>query len=92
LLAEKATGPARLLWGIEAAGRGIPRPHQRVLVGGRTVGEVTSGTFSPTRKVGIGLALLDGGPAEGDAVDVDVRGRREPMRVVRPPFVPASVR
>jgi aminomethyltransferase len=92
LLAEKAAGPARLLWGIEATGRGIPRPHQRVLVGERTVGEVTSGTFSPTRKVGIGLALLDGGLAEGDAVDVDVRGRQEPMRVVRPPFVPASVR
>ncbi|HWH00099.1 MAG TPA: glycine cleavage system aminomethyltransferase GcvT [Pilimelia sp.] len=95
LLAEKAAGPRRLLWGLEALDRGIPRPHMTVYApGGPAVGEVTSGTFSPTRKVGIGLALLDSaaGPAEGDTVEVDVRGRRAPMRVVKPPFVRPSVR
>jgi aminomethyltransferase len=94
LLAERERGPARLLWGIEALGRGIPRPHQPVLAGDAPVGEVTSGTFSPTLKKGIGLALLstDAGLGEGGDVVVDVRGRPAPVRVVKPPFVPAHVR
>jgi aminomethyltransferase len=63
-----------------------------VLRDGTAVGEVTSGTFSPTRRVGIGLALLDRSVAEGDEVTVDVRGRTSTMRVVKPPFVPSRVR
>jgi aminomethyltransferase len=65
-----------------------------VYAGATAVGEVTSGTFSPVRKIGIALALLDtaAGLGEGDEVDVDVRGRRSPMRVVKPPFVRPSVR
>jgi aminomethyltransferase len=95
LLAEKQAGPARLLWGIESLDRGIPRCHMTVLRGDAEIGEVTSGTFSPTRRVGIGLALLstaDGGVQPGDEVEVDVRGRRSTMRVVKPPFVTPSVR
>jgi aminomethyltransferase len=94
LAAERAAGPRRLLWGLEAQDRGIPRPGMTVYAGDRPVGEVTSGTFSPTRRVGIGLALLatDVGLAEGSTVEVDVRGRRSAMRVVRPPFVEPSVR
>ena len=57
LLAERAAGPRRQLWGLEALDRGIPRPHMSVLRGDTVVGEVTSGTFSPTRRVGIALAL-----------------------------------
>jgi aminomethyltransferase len=55
---------------------------------------VTSGTFSPTRRVGIGLALLDSaaGVADGDELQLDVRGRRTAVRVVKPPFVPSHVR
>jgi len=92
LLAERAAGPRRKLWGIESQDRGIPRCHMEVLVGDSVVGEVTSGTFSPTKRVGIGLALL--GPSVGvdDVVEVDVRGRRSAMRVVKPPFVRPSVR
>ena len=58
------------------------------------IGEVTSGTFSPTLRIGIGLALLDtaAGVADGDEVAVDVRGRRGAVRVVRPPFVESHVR
>ncbi|MDG4832288.1 glycine cleavage system aminomethyltransferase GcvT [Solwaraspora sp. WMMD1047] len=94
LLAERAAGPRRLLWGLAAQDRGIPRPGMTVYAGDQPVGEVTSGTFSPTRRVGIGLALLatDAGLAEGSTVEVDVRGRRSAMRVVRPPFVEPSVR
>ncbi|MDP9240209.1 MAG: glycine cleavage system aminomethyltransferase GcvT [Actinomycetota bacterium] len=95
LVAEKEAGPARLLWGLESLDRGIPRPHMAVRsAAGDEVGEVTSGTFSPTRRIGIGLALLatSAGLAEGDEVSVDVRGRPSRMRVVKPPFVPPNVR
>jgi aminomethyltransferase len=92
LLAERAEGPRRLLWGLESQDRGIPRAHMVVSKQERAIGEVTSGTFSPTRRVGIGLALLEKGTAEGDEVTVDVRGRTSVMRVVKPPFVPSHVR
>jgi aminomethyltransferase len=95
LLGEKAAGPMRVLWGLEALDRGIPRAHMSVLNGaGKQVGEVTSGTFSPSLKKGIGLALIHAasGVAEGDEVTVDVRGRQTPVRVVKPPFVESHVR
>jgi aminomethyltransferase len=95
LVAEKEAGPARLLWGLRASGRGIPRPGMAVLDGaGERIGEVTSGTFSPTLRTGIGLALLDtvAGAQAGTEVTVDVRGRPQPAEVVRPPFVPSHVR
>jgi aminomethyltransferase len=92
LLAEKAAGARRSLWGLESQDRGIPRAHMEVLSGDRVIGEVTSGTFSPTLRKGIGLALLEKGTAEGDEVTVDVRGRTSTMKVVKPPFVPSSVR
>ncbi|SOD74405.1 aminomethyltransferase [Jatrophihabitans sp. GAS493] len=95
LLAEKAAGPARVLWGLSAVGRGIPRAHMELLdATGGVIGEVTSGTFSPTLKRGIGLALVsvDAGVAEGDEVVLDVRGRPSPVVIVKPPFVPSHVR
>ena len=95
LVAEKAAGPARLLWGLRAEGRGIPRPGMAVLgADGSPVGEVTSGTFSPTLRTGIALALIDAsaGVAEGSTVSVDVRGRPQEVQVVKPPFVESHVR
>jgi aminomethyltransferase len=61
---------------------------------GSQVGEVTSGTFSPTLRKGIGLALIDtaSGVGAGDEVAVDVRGRRSAVRVAKPPFVESHVR
>ena len=93
LVAERAAGPARVLRGIEALDRGIPRPHMPVqAAGGEVLGEVTSGTFSPTLKRGIGLALLAPTVTEGDELAVDVRGRLSAVRVVKPPFVASHVR
>jgi aminomethyltransferase len=95
LLAEKATGPVRQLWGLQAPGRGIPRPGMSVLgADGAVIGEVTSGTFSPTLRTGIALALLDTASGVGvdDEVGVDVRGRPQPVVVRRPPFVESHVR
>jgi aminomethyltransferase len=80
-------------WGLLATGRGIPRSHCPVRsADGEALGEVTSGTFSPTLKQGIALALLAPTLAEGAEVVVDVRGRDVPARVVRPPFVEVGVR
>ena len=92
LLAERAAGPRRLARGLLVVGRGIPRAHCAVQVDGGVVGEVTSGTFSPTRKQGIALALLDPSVSEGDEVLIDVRGRGVAARVVKPPFVQVQVR
>jgi aminomethyltransferase len=93
LLAEKERGPDRLLRGLVANGRGIPRPGMRVLLAADVpVGEVTSGTFSPTLKKGVGLALLAAQVTDGAEVSVDVRGRREVFTVTKPPFVTPGVR
>ncbi len=86
---ERAEGARRLLRGLRATGRGIPRPGMQVSRGadGDAVGTVTSGTFSPTLRVGIGLALLDRSVKDGDEVTVQVRGRDEGFTVQKPPFV-----
>ena len=69
-----------------------PAAHWRA--SGRDLGTTTSGTFSPTLKVGIALALLDAqaAPAVGSEVEVDVRGRALRCEVVAPPFVVAKTR
>ncbi|HET6532520.1 MAG TPA: glycine cleavage system aminomethyltransferase GcvT [Actinoplanes sp.] len=94
LLEEKTDGPRRTLRGLQLTGRGVPRGHMPVYAGSTLIGETTSGTFSPTKKTGIALALLDtaAGVAEGDRVEVDIRGRRAEAEVVKPPFVQTSVR
>jgi aminomethyltransferase len=82
-----------VLRGLLALDRGIPRPGMSVLTSsGTPVGSVTSGTFSPTRRLGVGLALLAPEVADGDEVVVDVRGRGARFRVTRPPFVQAATR
>jgi aminomethyltransferase len=93
LIREREVGAPRLLWGLSSEDRGIPRPHMAVRgIDDSDLGEVTSGTFSPSLKVGIGLALLARWVAEGDEVKVDVRGKPSAMRVVKPPFVDSHVR
>jgi aminomethyltransferase len=93
LIAEKAEGPKRTLRGLVATGRAIPRPHMSVsLTPDVLLGEITSGTFSPTLKKGIGLALLPSFVNPDAEVGVDVRGRREIFQLTTPPFVEPSVR
>ena len=93
LTAERAAKQTPLMRGLLVTGRGIPRAHYAVLdAAGQKVGEVTSGTFSPTLKQGIALALLDRSVALEDDVSIDVRGRSLPARVVKPPFVQTGVR
>ena len=96
LLAEKEAGPARLLWGLRATGRGIPRPRhggagRRRRPGRR--GHQRHVLADPAHRASR-LALLDtaAGVGEGAELTVDVRGRPQPVEVVRPPFVPSHVR
>jgi aminomethyltransferase len=91
-LRAQAAGPNRRLWGLRATSRGIPRAHCTVRRDGKTVGETTSGTFSPTLRVGLALAYLDVAINEGEEVEIDVRGKSLPARVVKPPFVDADPR
>ena len=65
-----------------------------VVRGSDPVGVVTSGTFSPTLNTGIALALLDtaAGIADGERLNVDVRGRALECEVVKPPFVDVKTR
>lgn len=85
---QKAEGVTRKLVGFELVDRGIPR-HGYGLVdadGGR-IGEVTSGTMSPMRKIGIGLGYVQTMYAAiGTEIFVEVRGRKLKAVVVKPPF------
>ncbi len=93
LLAQKEEGPVRVLRGIVATGRAIPRPGMRVMLTADVqAGQVTSGTFSPTLRKGVGLAMVVGQLTDGAEVAVDVRGRREIFTLTRPPFVTSAVR
>jgi aminomethyltransferase len=93
LLAEKEAGPKRRLRGLVAVDRGIPRPGMSVsLTRDVPLCEITSGTFSPTLKKGIALALVPTMVAPDAQVGVDIRGRREIFQLVDPPFVDPSVR
>jgi aminomethyltransferase len=97
LVAERTTGPSRVLRGLIAQDRSIPRPgmavraaHQADSADAAVIGMVTSGTFSPSLRVGIALALLDAAVVDGDEVVVDVRGRPGAFTVTKPPFVKTS--
>lgn len=73
--------------GIELTGKRVPREHYAVYLGDRQVGEVTSGTFSPTLQRPIAMAYVHpDAAAEGTELRIDIRGSREPGRVVRLPF------
>lgn len=87
LLKQKEEGVPRKLVGLEMIGRGIARAHYPVYVGEEEVGEVTSGTQSPTLGKNVALALIDSRYAEtGNRVHVDVRGKRVEAAIVPTPF------
>jgi aminomethyltransferase len=85
LEAVRAAGSADRFVGLVLEGRGVLRSHQKLtgVAGGH--GELTSGTFSPTLERSIGLARVSRDCS--GAVQVDVRGKLLPARIVKLPFV-----
>jgi len=85
LEAQRQAGVPRKLVGLILEERGVLRGHQKVVAPGIGEGELTSGTFSPTMERSIGFARVPA--ATADHVQVDIRGKLLPARVVKYPFV-----
>ena len=84
---QKQIGVPRKLVGLELIDRGIPRSHYPVYANGNRIGEVTTGTQSPTLKRNLGLALIDASYAAIDTeVEVEIRGKMLRAKIVPAPF------
>ena len=93
LLKQKESGSKLKLKAIVATDRGIPRKDMQVKdLTGQLIGVVTSGTFSPALKKGIGLALIDSNVKKDDQVVIDIRGNDSTFTVVSLPLVASKVR
>ncbi|CAN2200881.1 GcvT Glycine cleavage system T protein (aminomethyltransferase) [Candidatus Nanopelagicaceae bacterium] len=93
LRAQREEGTVRTLKALISQDRGIPRAGMSILnAQGDEVGMVTSGTFSPSLKKGIALALLEPHLAIGDEVVIDVRGRQSTALISALPLSPSHVR
>ncbi len=87
LKAQVESGTDRTLIAFEVVGTGIPRAHYSVLKDGKNVGEVSSGTYSPSLKKGIAIGYIDSDlKAVGTLLDVEIRGKAVGVRVVKLPF------
>jgi aminomethyltransferase len=87
LVGHRERRPGRRARGLLALDRGVLRPDLPVFAHGVSVGTTTSGTFSPTLRRGIALALLDAAVQDGDEAIVRVRGREIRCTVTAPPFI-----
>lgn len=84
---QKKNGAPRKLVGIEMIDKGIPRSHYEVFAGDKRIGEVTTGTQSPSLKKNLGLVLIDKEYSElGTEVEVQIRQKRLKAKVVASPF------
>jgi aminomethyltransferase len=86
LVAQREAGVPRFLSALVVEKR-IGRPHNPILVGDSVIGEVTSGTRSPSLGTNIAMGYVARGHGRpGTALTVDVRGKPAAARVVKPPF------
>ena len=93
LLTQREEKKVRVLRALRSLDRGIPRAGMKVMnAQGEEIGEVTSGTFSPSLKVGIALALVEPSCEIGTTLTIDVRGRISSAEVVAMPMVQSHVR
>lgn len=87
VLEQLAKGTTKRLVGIRMRDKRVPRTHYPVLAGGKPIGQVTSGTLSPTLEAAIGMAYVETAhSAPETAIDVDIRGTVCPAAVVALPF------
>jgi aminomethyltransferase len=90
---QKVTGIKRRSMALKSLDKNIPRAGMVLKnTDGELVGEVTSGTFSPTLKVGIALALVNVDIKVGDKLVIEIRGREGSVEVVKLPLVTSHVR
>ncbi|HJP31786.1 MAG TPA: glycine cleavage system aminomethyltransferase GcvT [Candidatus Latescibacteria bacterium] len=93
LCRQRQMGVSRCLVGLRLLARGIPRAGQKVQTGERFVGEITSGSHSPTLNRGIGLAYVESDCSDvGQHLQVAGRSGGLEAEIVDLPFVPARVR
>jgi len=93
LKTQREAGLVRTLKALKSNDRGIPRAGMAIKnAEGAEIGIVTSGTFSPSLKVGIALALIEPQYAVGDVVTIDVRGRESSATINSLPFMSSHVR
>ena len=91
LVRRKEAGLTEQLSGFALQQRGFPRHGYGVWVDGARVSEVTSGVLSPSLQQGIGLAYVPVAASKpGTAIEIEIRDRRTPARIVRPPFYTAG--
>ena len=84
---QRAAGPEQLLVPFVITGEGIPRQGNAIVAGDEPVGEVTSGTLSPSLGIGIGMGYVRADLAKpGTEIEVDVRGKRRAARVEKVPL------
>jgi len=91
LVRQKESGASKGVAGFRLAGRQSAREGAPIFAGEELVGEVTSGSFSPTLEYGIALGRVVS-PAEDRALEVEIRGRRLPLQQAELPFVPSRVK
>lgn len=86
LLKIKEAGVKRKLVGFEVLERGIPRPHQEIFNEEKKIGYVTSGTFSPSLKKGLGMGYVVL-PYNKTGTTINIKGRTNiPAQVIKGPF------
>lgn len=87
LALQKSEGVKRKVVGFEMIERGIPRGHYEVYADGKKIGYVTTGSFSPTLKKNIGLALIEAAYAkEGTEIAISIRNKNVKAQVIKKPF------
>ena len=88
LLREKKKGIAKQMIGFQMLDRAVARNAYPVYQEGEHIGSVTSGAPSPSLKCSIGFAILTSQTiSEGDKIDIEIRGKMHPAKIVKVPFI-----
>ena len=92
LLKTKENGPREKLMPFKMNDKGPPpRPHYSVFENGQRIGEVTSGTLSPSLNWGVGMAYINAANAKvGNKIDIEIRGRKFPATIEKKPLYKKS--